>query len=211
MKWAWTAVLVAMALVAIACSGPQPGAPAAKKADPLDPLIGRLEKVHFYEFTDPSAVAGLKAEERQTKDFFASDALGRRFRFGKASLVSGGVKDLLTGPVGAFLKREGVLLDKIDSVRSDKDGYTIRVGSITQALFTPEDAATPEELPGRVTAQTIILINKLLAQTPSQQRAYLLDRPDGTFLVFLRPELYAMILNDSSLPSITKPMTFLLK
>jgi hypothetical protein len=155
-----------------------------RKRDPENlALAERLDSLGFFKYAeDPTAA---KAEfERRGKDAFWRAEHGRDVLFADAEdLAEGGIAAALN-ELQPKLAQMGVLLE--DDVENDfgEDRYVVRIAGREYLIH---DVDTVESSWGLAMARTFRIVNDLLEDAGSPERAYAVYEQD---LWFLTPELF---------------------
>jgi hypothetical protein len=174
--------------LAVACAPPAPG----------DVLLGQLEAKQFLKYAGPNADR-LRAEikEKGWPAIFGDS--GRVFPADGLTLAKGGVSKFIE-KLRPFLEGQGV---KIPELKDDlqQESYTLMVDGAPFPIWTKEDltrelGAQPGITSGLAAARAFALVNKLLENAKSPERAYAIYSGAALSVMFLTDDLLAVMKAD---------------
>lgn len=171
-----------------ACAPPAPG----------DVLLGQLEAKQFLKYAGPNADR-VRAEikEKGWPALFGDS--GRVFGADGLTLAKGGVSKFIE-KLRPFLEGQGV---KIPELKDDlqQESYTLLVDGAPFPIWTREDltrelGAQPGITSGLAAARAFALVNKLLENAKSPERAYAIYSGAALSVMFLTDDLLAVMKAD---------------
>jgi hypothetical protein len=174
--------------LAAACAPPAPG----------DVLLGQLEAKQFLKYAGPNADR-VRAEikEKGWPALFGDS--GRVFGADGLTLAKGGVSKFIE-KLRPFLEGQGV---KIPELKDDlqQESYTLMVDGAPFPIWTKDDltrelGAQPGITSGLAAARAFALVNKLLENAKSPERAYAIYSGAALSVMFLTDDLLAVMKAD---------------
>ena len=181
-------VVLALAAFEGSCSTPAPG----------DALLGKLEEKQFLKYAGANTER-VRAEikEKGWPALFGDS--GRVFNADGLSLAKGGVSGFIE-KLRPFLEGQGVKIPVLkDDVR--QDGYSVLVDGAALPIWTKDDLARelgsqPGVTSGIAASRSFALVNKLLENANSKERAYAIYSGAALSAMFLTDDLMAIIKSD---------------
>jgi hypothetical protein len=175
----------------------RPGTPSDAAAPTAEALSARLrvlvdgvEALGFYKYVTREDIAWVKDASRQGAGPWFQASL-RGHAADAERLAEGGVGDLL-GRVGEVLRAEGVVLGEVREHFEAKGAYSLRVGGREHPVYSAREASRAEVW--QLAQQRALgLVNALLEEAGSAERAWLMSGGEDGVLVFLTPELRAFL------------------
>lgn len=174
--------------LAAACAPPAPG----------DVLLGQLEAKQFLKYAGPNADR-VRAEikEKGWPALFGDS--GRVFGADGLTLAKGGVSKFIE-KLRPFLEGQGV---KIPELKDDlqQESYTLLVDGTPFPIWTKDDltrelGAQPGITSGLAAARAFALVNKMLENAKSPERAYAIYSGAALSVMFLTDDLLAVMKAD---------------
>jgi len=187
-------------------------------------LVDQLEQLGFYNYTDPQYLEEAKADGSGFYGFYRdfSQETGKQFDIHEVTKRAylADSEDLAEGGVLKFLSEVEPFLDTQDvqiSSRSDDfnigGGYSVNVNGVEYAMYSAEELAEDEmrrsKVPGGIwyyaTYRSFAMINHLLEGAGSDERIYLIGGGNDGSAVFLTPEMYRLIGENTAILDRDKP------
>ncbi len=174
--------------LAATCAPPAPG----------DVLLGQLEAKQFLKYAGPNADR-VRAEikEKGWPALFGDS--GRVFGADGLTLAKGGVSKFIE-KLRSFLEGQGV---KVPELKDDlqQESYTLLVDGTPFPIWTKDDltrelGAQPGITSGLAAARAFALVNKLLENAKSPERAYAIYSGAALSVMFLTDDLLAVMKAD---------------
>lgn len=174
--------------LAAGCAPPAPG----------DALLGQLEARQFLKYAGPNADR-MRAEikEKGWPALFGDS--GRVFSADGLTLAKGGVSKFIE-KLRPFLEGQGV---RIPELKDDlqQESYTLIVDGAPFPIWTKDDltrelGAQPGITSGLAAARAFALVNKLLENAKSSERAYAIYSGAALSVMFLTDDLLAVMKAD---------------
>ena len=185
-----TLLLLAGPALMAACARPEPG----------DALLRELEKKQFLKYAGPGAEK-VRSEIRQKGWPALFGDSGRVFNADGLSLAKGGITAFIE-KLRPFLEGQGV---RIPALKDDlkQESYTLLVDGAPLPIWTSEDLTRelglqPGITGGLAAARSFALVNKLLEDAKSPERAYAIYSGAALSLMFVTDELLAVIKADEN-------------
>ncbi|HRB14131.1 MAG TPA: hypothetical protein PKU70_14075 [Vicinamibacteria bacterium] len=183
-----TMLVAALAGMAAACAPPAPG----------DVLLGQLEAKQFLKYAGPNAdKVRAEIKDKGWPALFGDS--GRVFGADGLTLAKGGVSKFIER-LRPFLEGQGV---KIPELKDDlqQESYTLLVDGAPFPIWTKEDltrelGAQPGITSGLAAARAFALVNKLLENAKSPERAYAIYSGAALSVMFLTDDLLAVMKAD---------------
>ncbi len=182
--------MLAVGLVglAAACAPPAPG----------DVLLRQLEAKQFFKYAGPNAdKVRAEIKEKGWPALFGDS--GRVFGADGLTLAKGGVGKFME-KLRPFLEGQGV---KIPELKDDlqQESYTLVVDGAPFPIWTKDDLARelgdrPGITSGIAAARAFALVNKLLENAKSPERAYAIYSGAALSVMFLTDDLLAVMKAD---------------
>jgi|SRR6186713_2714364 len=183
-------LVLGFAGLAAGCTPPAPG----------DVLLRQLEGKQFFKYAGPSAEK-LRADIREKGWPAIFGDSGRVFGADGLTLAKGGVGQFME-KLRPFLEGQGV---KMPVLKDDlqQESYTLLVDGAPLPVWTKEDltrelGAQPGVTAGIAAARSFALVNKLLENANSPERAYAIYSGAALSVLFLTEDLMGVIRNDPS-------------
>ena len=180
--------VVGLAILAAACSPPAPG----------DALLRELEAKQFLKYAGPNAEK-MRAEIRDKGWPALFGDSGRVFGADGLTLAKGGVSRFIER-LRPFLEGQGV---KIPELKDDlqQESYTLLVDGTPFPIWTRNDltrelGAQPGITSGLAAARAFALVNKMLENAKSPERAYAIYSGAALSVMFLTDDLLAVMKAD---------------
>jgi len=181
-------LVAALAGMAAACAPPAPG----------DVLLGQLEAKQFLKYAGPNAdKVRAEIKDKGWPALFGDS--GRVFGADGLTLAKGGVSKFIER-LRPFLEGQGV---KIPELKDDlqQESYTLLVDGAPFPIWTKEDltrelGAQPGITSGLAAARAFALVNKLLENAKSPERAYAIYSGAALSVMFLTDDLLAVMKAD---------------
>lgn len=164
----------------------------------------RLELLGFYRFDDAEVARSAKGSAISNGWFFYEPTVRGPYHADAENLTEGDVLDLLQR-VRPFLDTQSVLLEKIDQDFSVGGAYSVRVNSREFVIYTEEELHNVEDIWALTARRCLGILNNLLEQRQSEERAYLLYGGNDAHIVFLTPAMQDVILKTPGIPPSEKP------
>lgn len=183
-----TLLAAGLSALTVACAPPAPG----------DVLLGQLEAKQFLKYAGPNADK-MRAEikEKGWPAIFGDS--GRVFGADGLTLAKGGVSKFVE-KLRPFLEGQGV---KMPELKDDlqQESYTVLVDGAPFPIWTREDltrelGAQPGITSGLAAARAFALVNKLLENAKSPERAYAIYSGAALSVIFLTDDLLAVMKAD---------------
>lgn len=183
-----TLLAAGLSALTVACAPPAPG----------DVLLGQLEAKQFLKYAGPNADK-MRAEikEKGWPAIFGDS--GRVFGADGLTLAKGGVSKFVE-KLRPFLEGQGV---KMPELKDDlqQESYTVLVDGAAFPIWTREDltrelGAQPGITSGLAAARAFALVNKLLENAKSPERAYAIYSGAALSVIFLTDDLLAVMKAD---------------
>jgi len=183
-----TLLAAGLSALTVACAPPAPG----------DALLSQLEAKQFLKYAGPNADK-MRAEikEKGWPAIFGDS--GRVFGADGLTLAKGGVSKFVE-KLRPFLEGQGV---KIPELKDDlqQESYTVLVDGAPFPIWTKEDltrelGAQPGITSGLAAARAFALVNKLLENAKSPERAYAIYSGAALSVMFLTDDLLAVMKAD---------------
>lgn len=181
-------LVVAAVGLATACSQPSPG----------DVLLQKLEEKQFLKYAGNNA-GKVRAEitDKGWPALFGES--GRVFGADGLTLAKGGVSGFI-GKLRPFLEGQGA---KVPELKDDlkQASYTLLIDGAPLPIWTRDDlarelGAQPGTTSGTAAARSFALVNKLLEDAKSPERAYAIFSGAALSVMFLTDDLLAVIKAD---------------
>jgi hypothetical protein len=150
----------------------------------------KLEELGFFKYARPSARAAAVKEVRSDRDAVFGVEVGRLFHADEESLTEGGADDFLRD-IAPALRRMGVTKLRVAD-KEFTDRYVIAVNGEAKVIFSRAEGRR-EDVWGYAGARTVAIINELLAEAGSEERAYALYGGNDFHVFLLTPELRDVI------------------
>jgi len=173
-----------------ACARPEPG----------DALLRELENKQFLKYAGTNA-GKVRADIRQKGWPVIFGDSGRVFNADGLSLAKGGVRAFIE-KLRPFLEGQGV---KIPALQDElkQESYTLLIEGAPLPIWTREDltrelGTQPGITGGLAAARSFALVNKLLEDAKSQERAYAIYSGAALSVMFVTDELLAVIKADEN-------------
>jgi len=174
--------------LAAACAPPAPG----------DILLGQLEAKQFLKYAGPNAdKVRAEIKDKGWPALFGDS--GRVFGADGLTLAKGGVSKFIE-KLRPFLEGQGV---KIPELKDDlqQESYTLLVDGAAFPIWTKDDltrelGAQPGITSGLAAARAFALVNKLLENAKSPERAYAIYSGAALSVMFLTDDLLAVMKAD---------------
>ena len=183
-----TMLVVALVGLSGACSPPAPG----------DALLRELEAKQFLKYAGPNADK-VRAEIKDKGWPALFGESGRVFGADGLTLAKGGVGTFIE-KLRPFLEGQGV---KVPEIKDDlqQESYTLMVGGAPLPIWTKNDltrelGAQPGITAGLAAARSFALVNKLLENAKSPERAYAIYSGAALSVMFLTDDLLAVMKAD---------------
>lgn len=174
----------------VSCAPPPPG----------DTLLRKLEEKQFLKYAGANAEK-LRSEIREKGWPAVFGDSGRVFNADGLSLAKGGVTAFIE-KLRPFLEGQGV---RIPALKDDlqQESYSLLIDGSPLPIWTREDLANelgrqPGITSGIAAARSFALVNKLLEEAKSQERAYAIYSGAALSVMFLTDELVAVIKADEN-------------
>ncbi len=183
------ASLAAMLVAGLAaCAPPAPG----------DVLLGQLEAQQFLKYAGPNAdKVRAEIKDKGWPALFGDS--GRVFGADGLTLAKGGVSKFIE-KLRPFLEGQGV---KVPELKDDlqQESYTLLVDGAPFPIWTKDDltrelGAQPGITSGLAAARAFALVNKLLENAKSPERAYAIYSGAALSVMFLTDDLLAVMKAD---------------
>ena len=181
-------------LVAVLCGF----APACSPPAPGDVLLRQLEAKQFLKYAGPNADR-MRAEIKDKGWPALFGDSGRVFGADGLTLAKGGVSKFIE-KVRPFLEGQGV---KVPVLKDDmrQESYTLIVDGAPFPIWTKDDltrelGAQPGITSGLAAARAFALVNKLLENAKSPERAYAIYSGAALSAMFLTDDLLAVMKAD---------------
>jgi hypothetical protein len=181
-------VLSAVAFFASACAKPAPG----------EALLDKLEEKQFLKYAGANADR-VRAEIREKGWPALFGDSGRVFNAYGMTLAKGGVSAFIE-KLRPFLEGQGV---KIPVLKDDlrRESYSLLIDGAPLPIWTQEDLARelarePGITSGIAAARSFALVNKLLENAKSPERAYAIYSGASLSVMFLTEDLLAVMKAD---------------
>lgn len=185
-----TLLLMLGPVLMTACARPEPG----------DALLRELEKVQFLKYAGANAEK-VRGEIRQKGWPALFGDTGRVFNAEGLSLAKGGVTAFIE-KLRPFLEGQGV---KIPTLKDDlkQESYTLLIEGSPLPIWTRDDLTRelgmqPGITGGLAAARSFALVNKLLEDAKSPERAYAIYSGAALSVMFVTDELLAVIKADEN-------------
>jgi len=183
-----TVLVAGLVGLATGCSAPAPG----------DALLRQLEAKQFLKYAGPNAdkVRG-EIREKGWPALFGDS--GRIFSADGLTLAKGGVGKFIE-KLRPFLEGQGVRLPELkDDLR--QESYTLMVDGAPFPIWTKDDltrelGAQPGITSGLAASRAFALVNKLLENAKSPERAYAIYSGAALSVMFLTDDLLAVMKAD---------------
>jgi hypothetical protein len=187
LRWLKALILAAAALAAGCGQVEQPA---------MDPAFGdRLEHLGFFKYLCDTERDAAKGEFRTAGWAAVYGETGRMFPADAESLAEGGIDEFLR-EIEPFLGRQGVTINQLEE-HIDENGYTVSLNEVEHVIYNVEELKRDRErlvsIWGLATARGFALVNKLLADSGSDERLYAVNGGNDLFGIFLSPELRAAV------------------
>lgn len=183
-------LLVLGPVLMTACARPEPG----------DALLRELEKKQFLKYAGANAEK-VRSEIRQKGWPALFGDSGRVFNADGLSLAKGGVTAFIE-KLRPFLEAQGV---KIPALQDDlkQESYTLLIEGSPLPIWTRDDltrelGSQPGITGGLAAARSFALVNKLLEDAKSPERAYAIYSGAALSVMFVTDELLAVIKADEN-------------
>lgn len=181
-------LVVGLVGLAAACAPPAPG----------DVLLRQLEAKQFFKYAGPNAdKVRAEIKEKGWPALFGDS--GRVFGADGLTLAKGGVGKFME-KLRPFLEGQGV---KIPELKDDlqQESYTLVVDGAPFPIWTKDDLARelgdrPGITSGIAAARAFALVNKLLENAKSPERAYAIYSGAALSVMFLTDDLLAVMKAD---------------
>ena len=168
------------------------------------PLLLKLESLGFYKYTEPSDIH--KAQADFLKNGKLDCRLTRRSYQADAEGVLEGAGQEIIEDVSLFLASQGFSISSVEqNYESGAYFYFITINGVEYTVYSDANEAEMERDYDFTLKQLIRLINDLLKQTSSTERAHLLYEWNDAMIIFLTPELYDAILESPQIEEYFKP------
>ena len=181
-------LLAGLVGLAAGCSTPAPG----------DALLGQLEAKQFFKYAGPNTDR-VRAEIREKGWPALFGDSGRVFSADGLTLAKGGVGQFIE-KLRPFLEGQGV---KIPELKDDvqQESYTLLVDRAPFPIWTKDDLARelgrqPGITAGLAASRAFALVNKLLENAKSPERAYAIYSGAALSVMFLTDDLLAVLKAD---------------
>ena len=171
---------------------------------PIAETMERLDLLGFYRFDDPLVAQNAKARAVSNGWFFFEPTIRGPYHADAEGLTEGDVLDLLRR-VKPFLETQGVLLERLDQDFTVGGSYSVTVNGVEFLLYT-EDELDVEDIWALTTQRVLRILNTLLEQYQSDERAYILYGGNDTHIVFLTPPMQELISKTAGVPASEKPV-----
>jgi hypothetical protein len=185
-----TVLLVVGGVLMTACARPEPG----------DALLRELERVQFLKYAGANAEK-VRGEIRQKGWPAIFGDSGRVFNADGLSLAKGGVTTFIE-KLRPFLEGQGV---KVPALKDDlkQESYTLLIDGAPLPIWTREDLTRelgmqPGITGGLAAARSFALVNKLLEDAKSPERAYAIYSGAALSVMFVTDEILAVIKADEN-------------
>ena len=183
-----TMLAVGLSGLAAACAPPAPG----------DVLLGQLEAKQFLKYAGPNADRMRSEIKEKGWPAIFGDS-GRVFGADGLTLAKGGVSKFIE-KLRPFLEGQGV---KVPELKDDlqQESYTLLVDGAPFPIWTKDDltrelGAQPGITSGLAAARAFALVNKLLENAKSPERAYAIYSGAALSVMFLTDDLLAVMKAD---------------
>ncbi len=181
-------LVAALVGLAAACAPPAPG----------DVLLGQLEAKQFLKYAGPNAdKVRAEIKEKGWPALFGDS--GRVFGADGLTLAKGGVSRFIER-LRPFLEGQGV---KVPELKDDvqQESYTLLVDGAALPIWTKDEltrelGAQPGITSGLAAARAFALVNKLLENAKSPERAYAIYSGAALSVMFLTDDLLAVMKAD---------------
>ena len=183
-------LLVAGGVLMAACARPEPG----------DALLRELEKVQFLKYAGANTEK-VKSEIRQKGWPALFGDSGRVFNADGLSLAKGGVTTFIE-KLRPFLEGQGVRIPALkDELK--QESYTLLIDGAPLPIWTSDDLTRelgmqPGITGGLAAARSFALVNKLLENAKSPERAYAIYSGAALSVMFVTDEILAVIKADEN-------------
>ncbi len=185
-----TLLLLLGSVLMTACARPEPG----------DALLSELEKTQFLKYAGANAEK-VRNEIRQKGWPAIFGDSGRVFNADGLSLAKGGVTAFIE-KLRPFLEGQGV---KIPALKDDlkQESYTLLIEGAPLPIWTRDDLTRelgmqPGITGGLAAARSFALVNKLLEDAKSAERAYAIYSGAALSVMFVTDEILAVIKADEN-------------
>ncbi len=181
-------VILTLAVLTHGCAKPAPG----------DLLLAQLEEKQFLKYAGANADR-LRGELREKGWPALFGDSGRVFNADGLTLAKGGVSAFIE-KLRPFLEGQGV---KIPALKDDvrQDSYTLLVDGAPLPIWTRDDLARelgsqPGVTAGIAASRSFSLVNKLLEDAKSPERAYAIHSGGALSMMFLSGDLLEVMQKD---------------
>ena len=164
-------------------------------------LLTQLESLGFYQHATDQEIAEARARTQKTGSLFHEST--RRLYHADAEDLAEGQVALLLEDIRPFLEHEGVTIATVEE-DFGPDSYSITVNGTVYPIYSGPDLET-QRLWEVATRQTLQMINHMLEDAGSAERAYLLYGGHDAHLVFLTPAMHAVITASPAIPANEQP------
>ena len=137
--------------------------------------------------------------------FFYEPTIRGPYHADAEGLTEGDVLDLLRH-VKPFLDTQGVLLASLDQDFTVGGSYSVKVNGQDFALYTEDELNEVDDIWALTTRRCLGILNTLLQQHQSEERAYLLYGGNDAHIVFLTPTMQDLISRTRGVPPSEKPI-----
>lgn len=183
------------AMPAVVAPPPEPEAPSAERVA----FVEALTAAGFWAHLPPEKAAEMR-QDFLTGGFLWDEDNGRVYLYDESELGECGVRNLLE-EARPFLEGQGVKLGVVQEKVTPYLDVQVTIDGRMHHLLEAGDTDTLEEAAGQVTRGTFKLLNQLLDQAGSRERAYRLREDFDATVVFLTPEQHALV---AALPGLTQ-------
>ena len=164
-------------------------------------LIAELERLGFYSYTPPWRIDAARADAVRTGYLFA-EFTHRDFMADAEELAEGGVLECLA-LCWPFLTQQGILIEDAREEVGEGDGYSVWINDQRFWMYTEEELGPDCWV--RATNRMLEMLNTLLKDAGSNERAFTLEGGNDQQLVFLTEAQYAAIRRSPAIPERNKP------
>lgn len=174
---------------------PEPAAPSPDRVA----FVEALTAAGFWAHLSPDEAAEMR-QDFLTGGFLWDEDNGRVYLYDETELGECGIRSLLE-EARPFLEGQGVKLGVIQEKVTPYLDVQVSIDGRPHHLLEAGDTDTLEEAAAQVTQRTFKLLNQLLDQAGSRERAYRLREDFDATVVFLTPEQYVLM---AALPGLTQ-------
>jgi hypothetical protein len=166
-------------------------------------LLDKLALLGFYRYDNDVVATSAKDQAIQYGWPFFELTLRGPYQADSEDLTEGDAVRCLQR-IQPFLQTQGIVLKKIDQ-EFDENGYDITVDDLRFNLYREEEVGK-HDLWEIVTRRFLRVINTLFESAKSSERAYLLYGGNDAAIVFLTPEMHALLRDAPMISEGDKPI-----